>query len=127
MACTFNQLLDSDSLASQMLIGPDMLMTPQKVVRRSNTESWYKALAHTAAEVTWLQALLKEPQVPSSSRPVIWCDNIRVACITAKLVAHARTKQMEVDVHFLRYKVLQKELDIRYVPSYKICFRVNWD
>ena len=67
--------------------------------------------------MTWLLALLKELQVPSSSRPVIWCDNIRVACITAKLVAHARTKQMEVDVHFVRDKVLQKELDIRYVPT----------
>ena len=48
----------------------------------------------------------KELQVPSSSHPVIWCGNIRVACITAKLVAHACTKQMEVDVHFVRDKVL---------------------
>ena len=105
-----------------VFLGPNIVSwssRKQKVVRRSNTESWYKALAHTAAEVTWLQALLKELQVPSSSRPLIWCDNIRVACITAKLVAHARTKQMEVDVHFVRDKVLQKELDIRYVPSYK--------
>ena len=69
--------------------------------------------------MTWLQALLKELQVPSSSRPLIRCDNIRVACITSKLAAHARTKQMEVDVHFVRDKVLQKELDIQYVPSYK--------
>lgn len=66
--------------------------------------------------MTWLQAL-KDLQVPNSSCPVIWCDNIRVACITAKLVTQARTKQMEVDVHFVRDKELQKELDIRYVPT----------
>ena len=64
-----------------VFLGPNIVSwssRKQKVVRRSNTESWYKALAHTAAEVTWLQALLKELQVPSSSRPLIWCDNIRV-------------------------------------------------
>ena len=139
MAYTFNQLLHLVSLASQMLIGSDVLTIQgrsvngfyvflgpnivswssrkQKLVARSNTESWFKALAHTAAEVTWLQALLKDLQVPNSSCPVIWCDNIRVACITAKLVTHARTKQMEVDVHFVRDKVPQKELDIWYVPT----------
>ena len=111
-----------------VFLGPSIVhgVHPSKRMLQDPTLlSGYKALAHAATEVTWLQALLKDLQVPNSSCPVIWCDNIRVACITAKLVTHARTKQMEVDVHFLRYKVLQKELDIRYVPSYKICFRVN--
>ena len=110
-------LIGSDVLTIQgrsvngfyVFLGPNIVSwssRKQNAVRRSNTESWYKALAHTAAEVTWLQALLKELQVPSSSRPLIWCDNIRVACITSKLAAHARTKQMEVDVHFVRDKVL---------------------
>ena len=29
----------------------------------------------------------------------------------------ARTKDIEIDVHFVRDKVLQKSLDVRYVPS----------
>ena len=48
---------------------------------------------------------------------MIWCDNIRATCIAANPVAHARTKHIKVDVHFVRDKVLQKELDIRYVPT----------
>ncbi|RVW20804.1 Retrovirus-related Pol polyprotein from transposon RE1 [Vitis vinifera] len=88
-----------------------------KVVARSSTESEYIALAHTVAEVTWLQGLLKELQVPNFSCPVICCDNIGATCIVANPVAHALTKHIEVDVHFVRDKVLQKELDIWYVPT----------
>ena len=74
-------------------------------------------MAHTAAKGTWVQGLLKELQVPNSSCPVIWCDNIGAVCIAANPVAHARTKHIEVDVHFVHDKVLQKELDIRYMPT----------
>ena len=74
-------------------------------------------LSHTATKVTWLQGLLKELQTPNFSCHVIWCDNIRATCIAANPVAHARTKHIKVDVHFVRDKVLQKELDIRYVPT----------
>ena len=88
----------------------------QKVDTRSSTESEYRALAHTAAEVTQLQGLLKELQVSSSSCPVIWRDNIGVACIAANPVAHACTKHIKVDVHFARDKVLSKQLDVWYVP-----------
>ncbi|GJX29430.1 putative RNA-directed DNA polymerase, partial [Tanacetum coccineum] len=36
----------------------------QKTVSRSSTESEYKALADTVAEITWLEALLRELRVP---------------------------------------------------------------
>ena len=32
-------------------------------------------------------------------------------------VYHARTKHIEIDIHFVRDKVLQRELEVRYVPS----------
>ena len=83
MACTFNQHLDSVSLASQILIGPPIAsmfflvlalshgVHPSKRMLQDPTLlSGYKALAHAATEVTWLQALLKDLQVPSSC-PVI--------------------------------------------------------
>ena len=83
MACTFDQHLDSVSLASQILIGPPIAsmlflvlalshgVHPSKRMLQDPTLlSGYKALAHAATEVTWLQALLKDLQVPSSC-PVI--------------------------------------------------------
>lgn len=50
----------------------------QRTVSRSSTESEYKALADTAAELTWLQALLGELGVKLSVPPTLWCDNLGV-------------------------------------------------
>ncbi|RVW37256.1 hypothetical protein CK203_104624 [Vitis vinifera] len=47
----------------------------------------------------------------------VHCDKIGVACIAANLVAHASTKHIGADVHFVCDKVLQKELDIQYAPT----------
>lgn len=33
-------------------------------------------------------------------------------------VYHARTKHIEIDVHFIRHQVLNKQLEVRYIPSY---------
>ncbi|KAD5508109.1 hypothetical protein E3N88_15812 [Mikania micrantha] len=46
------------------------------VLSRSSTESEYKALADTVAELTWLEAFLKELHVSMISTPILWRDNI---------------------------------------------------
>ncbi|GKC55117.1 ribonuclease H-like domain-containing protein, partial [Tanacetum coccineum] len=48
----------------------------QRTVSCSSTEAEYKALADTVAELTWLQALLHELGIRSSSTPILWCDNL---------------------------------------------------
>ncbi|GJU47053.1 putative RNA-directed DNA polymerase [Tanacetum coccineum] len=48
----------------------------QRKVSRSSKEAKYKALADTVAELTWLQALLNELGIRSSSTPILWCDNL---------------------------------------------------
>ena len=89
----------------------------QHVVARSSTEFEYRALAHGAAETSWLQSLLQELRVSPSSPPVLWCDNISAGSLAANPVFHARTKHIEIDVHFVHDMVLQKSLEVRYVPS----------
>nr|GEV59068.1 UDP-glycosyltransferase superfamily protein [Tanacetum cinerariifolium] len=39
-------------------------------------EAEYKALADIVAKLTWLQALLNELEIRSSSTPILWCDNL---------------------------------------------------
>ena len=39
------------------------------------------------------------------------------SALAANPIYHARTKHIELDVHFVREKVLKKQLEIRYVPS----------
>lgn len=78
----------------------------QKVVARSSTEAEYRSLAHAAAEVSWIQSLLKEINMLTNSPPVLWCDNTSTLSLAANPVLHARSKHVEIDLHFVRDKVL---------------------
>ncbi len=46
---------------------------------------------------------------------VIYCDNINSILFTNNPVYHARTKHIEVHYHFIREKVLAKEIDLIHV------------
>ncbi len=43
---------------------------------------------------------------------VIYCDNINSILLTNNPVYHVRTKHIEVHYHFIREKVLAKEIDL---------------
>ena len=89
----------------------------QRTVSRSSTESEYKALADTVVELTWLQALLRELQVPLKAVPTLWCDNLGATYLSANPVFHARTKHVEVDFHFVREKVAQGQLSVQFIST----------
>jgi hypothetical protein len=65
----------------------------------------------------WIQTLLDELGVSQYKAAVLWCDNIGAMYLSANLVFHARTKHIEVDYHFVRERVAQKLLDIKFISS----------
>ena len=73
------------------------------------------ALAPT--ELIWLQSLLKELEVRVEPVPVLWCDNMEAISLASNPVFHARTKHIEIDVHFIREKILSKEVEVRFASS----------
>jgi hypothetical protein len=89
----------------------------QGAVARSSTESEYRALAQVAAELSWIQALLSELEFPLKNVPLTWCDNMSARSLASNLVYHARTKHIELDVHYVRDRVLQNKLKVCYIPS----------
>jgi hypothetical protein len=89
----------------------------QATVSRSSTEAEYKALANATAKMMWVQKLLTELKVTHPRAARLWCDNLGAKYLSANLVFHARTKHIEIDFHFIRERVAQKLLDIRFINS----------
>ncbi|RVW90852.1 Retrovirus-related Pol polyprotein from transposon RE1 [Vitis vinifera] len=89
----------------------------QKVVSRSSAESEYRGLAIATAEIIWTQALLSELCISITSIPTLYYDNISAYYMAKNPVFHARTKHIEIDLHFIRDQVLHNKLQLQYIPS----------
>jgi histone deacetylase 1/2 len=89
----------------------------QVTVARSSTEAEYKAMANATAEIIWLESLLAELGVRLRATSRIWCDNLGATYLSANPVFHARAKHIEIDFHFVRERVVRKQLQVRFISS----------
>ncbi|RVW96129.1 Retrovirus-related Pol polyprotein from transposon RE2 [Vitis vinifera] len=74
-------------------------------------------VAMASSLIIWIQYVLQELCLSSSSPPLLWCDNKSAAHLAANPVFHAKAKHIEMEVHFIRDHVLRKQLIIQYLPS----------
>ena len=88
----------------------------QCTVARSSTEAEYRGMANAAAEVIWLQSLLREFGVPQSP-PLVLCDNLSAAYLSINLIRHSHSKHVETDIHFMRDYVTNGVLNVRFVST----------
>nr|YP_010833548.1 hypothetical protein QLP06_mgp065 [Jatropha curcas]WFG81174.1 hypothetical protein [Jatropha curcas] len=79
----------------------------QPTLARSSTEAEYRALASAAAEVTWIQHLLRELGLTLSASITAYCYKICATYISQNPFMHSRTKHIAIDYHFLRIKELE--------------------
>ena len=75
----------------------------------------------TAAEVVWIQQLLKNLHISSSSIPLLHCDNISAMALATNHVLHSKAKHIEVDCHFVRELVQQGTILLQFVSSAEQC------
>ena len=64
-----------------------------------------------------MESLLDELGVKSRQVPCVWGDNVGSTFISANSVFHDRAKHIEIDFHFVRERVANKKLEIRFIPS----------
>ena len=87
----------------------------QRIVARSSTEVEYRSLAITTAELYWLRMLLRDLGVYLYHPPILWCGN--VSALASNPIFYARTKHIEVDYHFFREKILNRDMVVKYIST----------
>jgi hypothetical protein len=86
-------------------------------VSQSSIEVEYKSLANVTMEIIWIQTLLHELGMPRSRVACLCCDNLGATYLTANPLFHAWMKYVEVDYHFVRERVTNKFLEIRFMST----------
>ena len=90
----------------------------QPVVARSSTEAEHGSMAFAIAKLYWIRMPFKELSIPIFTTPCLWVDSIGALSLSSNLVFHARIKHIEVDYHFIREKVFNKDIAAHYISSY---------
>jgi len=87
-----------------------------RTISRSGTEAEYRQLAYTVTEISWLHSLFRDLHI-SLITPIICCDNISSISFTSNPIFHSKIKHLEIDYHYVRDKVVRRELHIRYIHT----------
>jgi hypothetical protein len=90
----------------------------QATVSRFSVEAEYRSMSTTTAEFTWLLYLLHDIGIHLPTPPILFCYNTSALHPTVNLVFHARTKHIELDVHFVREKVATGAHVTQFVPTH---------
>ncbi|GJS35501.1 ribonuclease H-like domain-containing protein [Tanacetum coccineum] len=80
----------------------------QNTLSKSSTEAEYRAVASVTSEVIWILFFLKDLQIESLLPVSLHCDINSAIKIAVNPLFHERTKHFEIDLYFVREKVLKE-------------------
>ncbi|KAL6294169.1 hypothetical protein ACE6H2_002311 [Prunus campanulata] len=89
----------------------------QNVVALSSAEAEFRGMTKGICELLWLRKLLTEIGYAPTLGMHLQCDNKAAISIAHNPVQHDRTKHVEVDRHFIRQKLDNKEIQLPFVKS----------
>ena len=61
--------------------------------------------------------VLKDLGIFIPDPPLLWCDNLSALAFASNLVFHACTKHIEVDYHFVREKVVCRDVVVKFIST----------
>ncbi|PNY03730.1 histone deacetylase [Trifolium pratense] len=102
-----------------MYVGPNLVSwwsKKQTLVARSSAEAEYRSLANLSSEILWIQSLLTELGCQFHT-PKVLSNNLNIVSLAHNPTLHHRTKHMELDIFFVREKVLSRNLAVSHVPA----------
>ncbi|KAL4290424.1 hypothetical protein GQ457_14G023700 [Hibiscus cannabinus] len=77
----------------------------QRMMSRFIVEAEYRSLADATSEAMWIKAMIAELNVLLTDIIKLWCNNTSVVSIAANPVLHTKTKQVDLDLHFVRKRI----------------------
>ncbi len=90
----------------------------QPTVTLSSCEAEYIALANAAKEAMWLKSLCREVDREERNEPIIiYEDNQSTIMFANNPIQSERTKHIEVKYHYIRERVAEGKIKVKYVPT----------
>jgi len=86
-------------------VGVSWKTKKQITVSRSSAKAKYRFVATTTSELIWLKALLVSLGVFHTSAMQLLCNSQAALHIAKNSVFHERTKDIELDFHFVRERL----------------------
>lgn len=74
-------------------------------------------MASTTAEIIWIESLICELGIKLQKRPIIWCDIMSTTSLSANPILYSRTKHIEIDLYFVRERVIGGKFEVSHVPA----------
>jgi len=89
----------------------------KQTVALSTVESEYYALVQAIKEAIWLQNLLKDLGMAKYAPRTINCDNQGAIGLAKNLTHHARTKHVDIELHFIQNHIKFGTIELKYCPT----------
>jgi hypothetical protein len=77
----------------------------------------YRGVDNIFYESCWLRNLLLELQCLIIKAILVYYDNVSVVYLSGNPIQHQRTKDIEIDIHFVHEKVSKGQVRVLHVPS----------
>ena len=90
----------------------------QSTVAKSTTEAEYVALSQATQEAIWLRRLLSDLGCKADGPTLINEDNQGAIEIARNPKFHNRTKHIDTNYHFIREKIVSKEIKVEYCSTH---------
>jgi hypothetical protein len=89
----------------------------QSTVAISSTEAEYGALTQASKEFLWFTKLFTELKRPDYGPTILYSDNQGAIALAHNPLYHARTKHIDIQVHFIRECVSNDQIELQYCPT----------
>ena len=89
----------------------------QPTIALSTTEAEYMAMSQCTKEAIWLRQLLADVGLVQEGSTQILCDNQGAIALAKNPTHHSRTKHIDVQHHFIRERVEDEVIELKYVPT----------